>query len=65
MSMSNISGDTKIVMGSPMPKEESIDIPPKTAGEKIIEEGEIILELENNSRELIEKLNNSKENNVR
>ena len=62
MNRSNVSGDLKIVMGSPMPTERSIDIPPKSAGEKVIEEGEIILNLENNTPELMAKLNKSKNN---
>ena len=58
MNTSNVNGDLKIVMGSPVPTENSIDIPPKSAGEKVIEEGEIVLNLEPNTRELVEKLNN-------
>lgn len=65
MSKSNISGDTKIVMGSPIPKEKDIDIPPKSAGEKVIEEGEMVLNLENNTKELIDRLNESKGNQER
>ena len=65
MSKSNISGDTKIVMGSPIPKENDIDIPPKSAGEKVIEDGEIVLNLENNTKELIDRLNKSKGNQER
>ena len=57
MNKSNISGDAIIVMGSPVPTEKSIDIPPKTAGKKVIEEGEIVLSLEANTPELIAKLN--------
>ena len=56
MDKSKVSGDSKIVMGSPIPKEDSIDIPPKSAGEKVIEEGEIVLNLENNNKELLDKL---------
>ena len=56
MDKSKVSGDSKIVMGSPIPKEDSIDIPPKSAGEKVIEEGEIVLKLENNNKELLDKL---------
>lgn len=62
MNRSNVSGDLKIVMGSPMPTEKSIDIPPKSAGEKVIEEGEIVLNLESNTPELIARLNKSKNN---
>ena len=62
MNTSNVSGDTIIVMGSPMPTEKGIDIPPKTAGKKVIEEGEIELKLESNTPELIAKLNKSKNN---
>lgn len=65
MNKKNVSGDTKIVMGSPTPKENNIDIPPKASGEKVIEEGEIILNLEPNTRELIDKLNASKGNQER
>jgi len=59
MNTSNISGDTIIVMGAPMPTEKTLDIPPKTAGKKVIEEGTIILKVEPNNRELLEKLNRS------
>ena len=62
MNTSNISGDSIILMGSPMPTESSIDIPPKTAGKKIIEAGEIELKLESNTPELIAKLNKNKNN---
>lgn len=65
MNRSNVNGDLKIVMGSPIPTEKSIDIPPKSAGEKVIEEGEIILSLENNTPELIAKLNKNKNNEER
>lgn len=60
MNTNNISGDLKIVMGAPMPTEQSLDIPPKTAEQKVIEEGEIILSLEPNTPELIAKLNKNK-----
>lgn len=60
MDKSKVSGDSKIVMGSPIPKEDSIDIPPKSAGEKVIEEGEIVLNLESNTKELLDKLDASK-----
>lgn len=58
MNKNNISGDSKIVCGTPVPenKENGIDIPPKTAGEKAIEAGEIILSVEPNTKELINKL---------
>ena len=62
MNRSNVSGDLRIVMGSPIPTEKSIDIPPKSAGENVIEEGEVILNLESNTPELIAKLNKSKNN---
>ena len=62
MNTSNVNGDLKIDMGSPMPTETSIDIPPKTAGQKVIEEGEVTLSLEENTPELIAKLNKSKNN---
>lgn len=65
MNRSNVNGELKIVMGSPIPTEKSIDIPPKSAGEKVIEEGEIILSLENNTPELIAKLNKNKNNEER
>ena len=65
MDKSKISGDSKIVMGSPVPKENDIDIPPKSAGEKVIEEGEIVLNLESNTKELLDKLNASKGNQER
>ena len=60
MDKSKVSGDSKIVMGSPIPKEKEIDIPPKTAKEKIIEEGEIILSLEQNTPEILKKLEEQK-----
>jgi len=62
MNKSKKSGDLKIVMGSPMPTEKDLDIPPKSAGEKVIEEGEIELKLENNTPELLHKLNKNKNN---
>jgi len=62
MNTSNISGNVKIVMGTPIPTEKEINIPPKTAGQKVIEEGEIVLNLEDNTPELIAKLNKSKNN---
>ena len=65
MNKSKISGDTKIVMGSPIPKDNDIDIPPKSAGEKVIEEGEIVLNLESNTKELLDQLNASKDNKER
>ena len=65
MNKNKISGDTKIVMGSPVPKENDIDIPPKSAGKKVIEEGEVIINLESNTRELLDKLNASKDNKER
>lgn len=57
MNKSNNSGDTKIVMGSPIPTEKDINIPPKSAGEKVIEEGEIVIRLEPNTKELVDKVN--------
>lgn len=60
MNTSKKSGDTVVVMGAPMPTENSIDIPPKTAGKKVIEEGEISISLEQNTPELIAKLNQNK-----
>lgn len=57
MNTSNINGDLKIVMGSPMPTEDSIDIPPRTAAQKVIEEGEIEISVANNTPEIIAKLN--------
>ncbi len=62
MNKNNINGDLKIVMGSPVPTDKSLDIPPKTAGQKVIEEGEIVLNLEKNTPELIAKLNKRKNN---
>ena len=56
MNKSKVSGDSKIVMGSPIPKEEEIDIPPRTAAEKVIEEGEIVLTVEQNTPEILKKL---------
>lgn len=55
MNKENISGDLKMVFGSPIPDEENIDIPPKASGEKVIEEGTIILELEDNTPEVVEE----------
>lgn len=60
MNTSKVNGDSGIFVGLPMPTENSIDIPPKTAGKKVIEEGEIELSLEKNTPELIEKLNKNK-----
>ena len=42
---------------APMPTENSMDIPPKTAGKKVIEEGVIELNVENNTPELLAQLN--------
>ncbi len=53
MSKGNVSGDSKIVCGAPVPSERGIDIPPKRAGEIVIEEGEIIIRAENNTPELV------------
>ena len=61
MDKSKVSGDLKIVMGSPIPREKDIDIPPKTACEKVIEEGEIVLNVSNNTKELLDRLNASKD----
>ena len=57
MDKSKVSGDSKIVMGAPMPKEDKhITIPPEKSGTKVIEEGEIELKLEQNTPELLKKL---------
>ena len=45
MSKASVSGDTKVVCGSPVPSESGIDIPPKRAGEMVIEEGEVVIEV--------------------
>ena len=61
MDKSKVSGDSKIVMGAPMAKEEKdIVIPPAKSGMKVIEEGEIELNLEPNTPELIRKLEEQK-----
>ena len=61
MDISKVSGDSKIVMGSPMAKEEkTIVIPPENSGSKVIEEGEIILRLEQNTPEILKKLEEQK-----
>lgn len=58
MNKSKVSGDTKIVMGSPMAKEDkNIVIPPEKSGMKVIEEGEIELTVAQNTPELIAELN--------
>ena len=57
MDKSKVSGDSKIVMGAPMAKEEkTIVIPPAKSGMKVIEEGEIELAVEKNTPELLRKL---------
>ena len=57
MNRSKVSGDSKIVMGAPMAKEEkNIVIPPEKTGIKVIEEGEIELSVEQNTPELLRKL---------
>ena len=57
MDKSKVSGDSKIVMGSPMAKEEkTIVIPPEKSGMKIIEEGPIELKVEKNTPEIIAAL---------
>lgn len=65
MDKSKVSGDSKIVMGSPVPTEEELNIPPQSAGEKVIEEGEVVLNLESNTKELLDRLNASKGNQER
>lgn len=57
MNTSQISGDSKVVFGVPMPKDKGIiDIPPKKDYKKAIEEGEIALNFEPNTKVLIDKL---------
>ena len=57
MDKSIVSGDSKIVMGSPMAKKEKhIVIPPEKSGMKVIEEGEIEIKVEKNTPELIAAL---------
>ena len=63
MDRSKVSGDSKIVMGTPIAKGKNIEIPPKSADEKVIEEGEIVLNLESNTKELLDRLNASKNKN--
>ena len=61
MDKSKVSGDSKIVMGSPMAKEEkNIVIPPEKSGMKVIEEGEIELSVEPNTPDLLKKLEEQK-----
>ena len=57
MSKGNVSGDSKIVCGSPIPSEKGIDIPPKRAGEMAIEEGDIVIEVRPNTPELVKAVN--------
>ena len=61
MNTSKVSGDSKIVMGSPIPKEDKhITIPPEKSGMKVIEAGEIELSVEKNTPELLRKLEERK-----
>lgn len=53
----NVNGDTIIVCGAPRPSENNIDIPPKTAGKKVIEAGDVVINLEENTPELVEAIN--------
>jgi hypothetical protein len=58
MNGENISGDSIVVCGTPIPDEnKNIDIPPRTAGKKVIEEGEITISLEPNNKEIVDKVN--------
>lgn len=58
MNGENISGDTIVVCGTPIPdKDKNIDIPPKTAGKKVIEAGEITINLEANTKEIVDAVN--------
>ena len=57
MSKGNVSGDSKIVCGAPVPSESGIDIPPKRAGEMVIEEGEVVIEVKANTPELVDAVN--------
>ncbi len=63
MNKSNVNGDSIIVCGTPIPDTKGrANIPPKTAGKKIIQAGEIEIKLESNTAELINKLNKNKGN---
>ena len=55
MNRSNVNGDLKIVMGSPIPTENSLDIPPKAAGQKVIEEGVIEISAYDYDKEVLAK----------
>ena len=57
MNKGNVSGDSKMVCGTPIPSENGIDIPPKRAGEMVIEEGEVVLEARDNTPELVNAVN--------
>jgi len=57
MNAEKVSGDSMIVCGTPIPDEKKIDIPPKSAGKKVIEEGEVVINLESNTKELVDKVN--------
>ena len=57
MNTNNVSGDSKVVVGTPIPDEKGINIPPEKAGEKVIEEGPVVLELQSNTQELVNKVN--------
>ena len=57
MNKASVSGDSKVVCGAPVPSEKGIDIPPKRAGEMTIEEGEVIINVEPNTPELVSAVN--------
>ena len=57
MNTNNVSGDSKVVVGTPIPDEKGINIPPEKAGEKVIEEGPVVLELQSNTPELVNEVN--------
>ena len=57
MNANSVSGDSRVVVGTPIPDEKGINIPPEKAGEKVIEEGTVVLELQPNTQELVNKVN--------
>ena len=61
MNNNSVNGDSKIVMGPALPTENKIDIPPKSEGKKVIEEGEMVIETARNNKELLNAL--AKQNN--
>ena len=57
MNKASVSGDSRVVCGAPVPSEKGIDIPPKKAGEMVIEEGEVVIKAVDNTPEIVNAVN--------